>query len=337
LEFFSLLENQFSGSLSSKLGNLVELQVLDLSSNDLTGAIPSVIGLLYNLEHLYLASNAFNSTIASQVGWLTRLNALELQDNRLSGSVPFELSSVLSATSIKLFANNLSGSLENVFCQQSSGVVLSKVDADCGGAEPLVECTCCTTCCDSSSGDCAINTEAICLVEKSWHEHPNGPEYHESAGAVCECTTTDSGDNATTTTLSCSDTQCQSCNQDETVCSINEHYQYGYGKENSWDTMKSTFQYVVGRNDTVTFETTRTLDGEQACEITVNGQICNNCLWVYCSDGFQSVHVNCENVKGAGYLHLCDERRSNGDGPLAVFQLQDPAYLQGCPPRIFNV
>jgi hypothetical protein len=307
---------------------------LILSNNDLTGAIPSEIGLLKNLEFLNLNSNSFNGTIASQLGLLTRLDQLRLQDNQLSGSVPVELSSLLLASSVKLFANNLTGSLDDVFCQQPS-VVLSKVDADCGGVDPKVECTCCTTCCDSSSGNCTISNESICLVEKSWHEHPNGREYHESAGTVCECTTTGSEDNATTT-LSCRDTECQSCSPDETVCSINEHYQYSYGEETNWDTMKSTFQYVVGRNDTVTFEATRQPDQFFTCKITVNGQVCNSCYWAYCDDEFLSVHVKCENVNGAGYLDVCDEKSSNRDGPLAVFAFQDSAFLKGCPPRILD-
>jgi hypothetical protein len=332
LKVFSLLGNQLSGSLTSQLGDMVELAVLDLSDNDLTGAIPSEIGFLANLEQLHLASNAFNGTIVSQIALLTRLDQLELQDNQLSGSVPMELSSLLLATSVKLFANNLAGSLDNVFCQQPS-VLLSKVEADCGGGDSQVECSCCTTCCDSSSGNCTINKEAICHVEKSWHEHPNGREYHESAGTVCKCTTTGFEHDATTT-LSCSDTQCQSCNQDKTVCSINERYQFIYGDDTSWDNMKATYQYVVGRNDTVKFEATRHPDQSFLCQITVNGQVCASCYWSVCDDGFPSVHVNCENVDGAGYQELCNEKRTNDDGPLAVFAFQDPAYLQGCPPRI---
>jgi hypothetical protein len=335
LTWLTLPGNQLSGSLSSKLGNLVELELLVLSNNDLTGAIPSEIGLLKNLEVLYLDSNAFNGTIASQIGSLTRLDQLRLQDNQLSGSVSLELSSLFLTSSVKLFANNLTGSLDDVFCQQPS-VVLSKVEADCGGVDPQVECSCCTTCCDFSSGNCTINEEAICLVEKSWHEHPNGREYQVSAGTVCECTTTPSEDNATTTTLSCRDTQCQSCNRNESVCSINEQYQYSYGEDTNWDTMRSTYQYVVGRNDTVTFEATRQRDQFFTCKITVNGQVCNSCYWAYCDDEFLSVHVKCENIEGAGYLDLCDATSTNYDGTLALFVFQDPAYLKGCPPRIFD-
>jgi Leucine-rich repeat (LRR) protein len=207
LTWFHLRDNRISGSIiTNQAENLVALELLDLSSNDMTGSIPSEIGLFKNLEFLYLNSNSFNGTIASQFGLLTRLEQLRLQDNHLSGSVPMELSSLVYVTSVKLFANSLTGSLDDVFCQQPTVVLLSKVDADCGGADPQVECTCCTTCCDSSSGNCTTNKEAVCLVEKSWHEQPDGPEYHEAAGTVCECTTTGSEDNATTT-LSCRDTE----------------------------------------------------------------------------------------------------------------------------------
>jgi hypothetical protein len=285
------------------------------------------------LETLYLYSNSFNGTITSEIGLLTRIDDLQLQDNRLSGSVPTELSSLFSASSIKLFANNLTGSLDDVFCQQPS-LILSKIDADCGGLDPQVECTCCTTCCDPSSGNCTTSEEAVCLVEKSWHEDPNGRAYHESAGTICECNTTGSEGNATTT-LSCRDTQCQSCNRNGTVCSINEHYQYSYGEDSKWYNMKSTFQYVVGRNDTVTFEVTVQPDGQPNCEITVNGEVCNRCNWAYCNDESLSVHVECENVKGAGRWEECGGGSGN-DGPLAVFSFQDAAFLQGCPPRVVS-
>jgi Leucine-rich repeat (LRR) protein len=334
LTWFSLWANQISGSVTSKLGALVELENLDLSGNTMTGAIPSEIGLLNNMEYLFLDSNAFNGTIPSQVGLLTRLNQLWLQTNQLSGSVPTELFSIRFPTSVKLFSNNFTGSLDNVFCQQPSAV-LSKVDADCGGVDPQVECTCCTTCCDSSSGNCTINNEAICLVEKSWHEHPDGLEYHESAGTVCECTTTGSDDNATTT-LSCSDTQCQSCNRNETVCSINQHYQFSFGEETNWDnthwdSSKATFQYLVGRNDTVTFESSHQPDGTLPCKVVVNGQACNSCNFLYCPDGFQSAHIDCENVKGAGALNLCDEKRSNDDGPIGGICVSGSGVFTGLP------
>jgi hypothetical protein len=116
---------------------------------------------------------------------------------------------------------------------------------------------------------------------------------------------------------------------------VNEHYQYSYGEDTYWESTKSSFLYVVGRNDTITFEATRQPDQTFTCKISVNGQVCNSCYSSYCVDGFYGVHVNCENVKGAGSQDLCDASRTSDDGPLAVFAFQDPAYLQGCSPRLY--
>jgi Leucine rich repeat len=330
LKVLTLWENYFNGSLSSRIGNLVQLISLDLASNDLTGTIPSEIGALNKLGNLYLDGNLFNGAIPMQMGLLTGLvDNLWLSDNQLSGTVPVELTS-FSATSLKLFANNLTGSLD-MFC--SKAAILTKIEADCGGVDPAVECPCCTSCCDSLSGNCTANAEAVCQVEKSWHENEKGRAYSKSGGTVCECTTGSDSNNGTAT-LSCMDTQCQSCNQNGTVCSINKRYQYGYDENGSSGQFHSSFQYVVGRNDTVTLERITLPDFTRACEVTVNGQVCNNCYYARCKDTFFGVFVDCENVEGAGSVDLCEPKPGDTDGPLAVFALQDAAFLQGCPPRI---
>jgi hypothetical protein len=322
-----LWENQFSGSLSDELvRSLKQLSFLDLSANDLTGTIPIEIGLLSNLELLYLDSNFFSGTIPSQMQALKRLSNLWLANNELSGNLPVELASLVTGT-LQLSGNNLTGSLDLGYCNQTD--VFTKVRADCGGANPEVECSCCTTCCDSSSGNCTLNKEALCSLETSWYENPNGYEYYEGAGTVCECP--GSGNNTDTTpTWSCSDTQCQSCNRNGTVCSINEHYQATIGDDGGLMNFQSTFRYVVGRNDTVKIEWT-----EQVCEVSVNGQVCNDCYQAVCQDGFSGVHVRCENVEGAGILDLCGTIGIDDEGPLVVFSFQDPALVQGCPPRIY--
>jgi hypothetical protein len=245
-------DNRFSGSLSNQLfGSLEQLLYLDVSLNDMTGSIPSEIGLLYNLEYLYLESNTFRGTIPSQMQSLTRLIDLWLADNALSGNVTAELATLVTGT-LKVSANNLTGSLDLGFCDQTA--VLTKIEADCGGANPEVECSCCTKCCDSSSGDCTVNKEAVCSVETSWYNTPNGHKYYDGAGTVCECNLGSENNNDTTTTWSCSDTQCQSCNRKGTVCSINEQYQSSIGDDGGSIIFQSTFRYVVGRNDTVTIE-----------------------------------------------------------------------------------
>ena len=52
-----LTENQLSGQLPAGLGNLDNLERLDLGGNHLSGLIPSQLGNLSNLEGLYLWGN----------------------------------------------------------------------------------------------------------------------------------------------------------------------------------------------------------------------------------------------------------------------------------------
>jgi Leucine rich repeat len=329
LEILSLWDNQISGSLSNKIGRCAELNYLDLSTNDLTGTIPSAIRSLSNLEGLYLDQNAFTGTIPSDMGLLTRIRELSLQNNQLSGTVPVEFSS-LSPVFFTLQFNNITGSLDMVCKNQTA--IFPFVNADCGGLDPEVECSCCVTCCDSFA--CAVNNTNACLVEKSEYDSPEGLQYIESAGTVCECISSDI-DNAIS--FSCMDTQCQSCNLDGTVCSINKQYQFRhpYDQDPYMLKFQATYQYVVGHNDTVTLETTQLPDASVTCEVTVNGQMCNGCFFSMCLDGFVGLNVDCYNVEGASAIDMCDEKRDDDNGPLAVFAFQDPAFLQGCPPRIW--
>jgi hypothetical protein len=180
------------------------------------------------------------------------------------------------------------------------------------------------------SGNCTLNVESVCRVEQSWYEDEHGPEYYESGGTVCECSTDSDSDNnaAAAAALSCMNTQCQSCNQDGTVCSVNVRYQTTYDDFGERIHYHATFQYVAGRNDTVTFDATYFPDYTSTFEVAVNGRVCNDCYWAICDDGFGG-YVSCENVEGTGYIGLCDEKTQNDDGPLTVFALQDPAFLQG--------
>jgi hypothetical protein len=271
-EVLSLRDNTLDGSISTRIGDLVQMKTLDLTNNDITGTIPSEIGALNNkLGSLYLDGNSFSGTIPSQMGLLTGLGVLFLSDNELSGTVQVELAS-LSLLHLQLFANNVTGSL-GMFCNDAA--IFTMIVSDCGGVDPAVECSCCTSCCDSSSGNCTFHGEAACLVEKSLFDNENGTKYYESAGTVCECTTDSESKNGTVT-LSCIDTQCQSCNLNGTVCSMSEHYHYSYYNTGDRSGFNSTFQYVVGRNDTVRIEYTTHPDYPQLCEVIVNGQLCNS-------------------------------------------------------------
>ena len=73
------------------MGNLTNLEWLDIDENQLTGEIPPDLGDLANLEALYLGGNQLSGEIPPELGNLARLRALYLGVNQLSGCVPSNL------------------------------------------------------------------------------------------------------------------------------------------------------------------------------------------------------------------------------------------------------
>ncbi|KAL2341485.1 hypothetical protein Fmac_009425 [Flemingia macrophylla] len=85
----SLASMGLSGQLTSDIGSLTELEILDLSyNNNLTGPLPSGIGNLRKLKNLSLNLNDFSGTIPAAIGNLSNLYWLDLADNRLEGPIP---------------------------------------------------------------------------------------------------------------------------------------------------------------------------------------------------------------------------------------------------------
>ena len=83
-----LFSNGLTGEISSELGSLANLQVLDLSENQLSGGIPPELGSLANLQVLVLFENQLSGGIPPELGSLANLQWLFLEGNQLSGCVP---------------------------------------------------------------------------------------------------------------------------------------------------------------------------------------------------------------------------------------------------------
>ncbi|KAM0936139.1 putative protein kinase RLK-Pelle-LRR-II family [Dioscorea sansibarensis] len=100
-----------SGTLVPQLGQLKNLQYLELYSNNISGTIPSDLGNLTNLVSLDLYLNSFAGGIPDTLGKLTKLRFLRLNNNTLSGPIPQSLTGIQELQVLDLSNNNLSGSV----------------------------------------------------------------------------------------------------------------------------------------------------------------------------------------------------------------------------------
>ncbi len=79
--------NRFSGSIPPELGQLANLEHLDLGSTGLSGSIPRSFGKLTKLKELHLHSNDLSGAIPEEFWNLDSLVLLRLSYNRLTGSI----------------------------------------------------------------------------------------------------------------------------------------------------------------------------------------------------------------------------------------------------------
>lgn len=111
LERIELISNQLTGSLPSSLGNLSKLQTLYVAGNKIGGAIPSTIENLNLLETLVLASNNLTGSIPSQIANLSNLTHIHLANNLLTGTIPVQFGGLTRLQWLILSSNQLSGQI----------------------------------------------------------------------------------------------------------------------------------------------------------------------------------------------------------------------------------
>ncbi|MFK8010445.1 MAG: fibronectin type III domain-containing protein [Marinicellaceae bacterium] len=111
LELIEINFNQLSGTIPSEIGNLSNLKDLRLVDNQLSGSIPSSIGNLSDLQILLLARNELTGPIPSSIGNLSNILILQLYTNQLEGAIPAELGNLSNAIEILLDFNQLSGDI----------------------------------------------------------------------------------------------------------------------------------------------------------------------------------------------------------------------------------
>ncbi|KAJ0965727.1 hypothetical protein J5N97_026865 [Dioscorea zingiberensis] len=98
-----------SGTLSSMIQNLTNLQQILLQNNNISGEIPAELGKLSKLQTLDLSNNGFSGIIPQSLGHLTSLRYLRLNNNSLNGPFPVSLSKLPQLSFLDLSYNNISG------------------------------------------------------------------------------------------------------------------------------------------------------------------------------------------------------------------------------------
>lgn len=162
LFYLSLRQNDITGSLPSDWRKLNRLKTLDLEGNQLRGVIPAEYGELTALVSLYLESNQLGGLLPSSFGKLTNLVHYFVDDNIFSGTVPTEYSNLVNLEYFWFNGNSLTGSVDLTLCNsllRPSGANLRSncLGNDLAGGRAQIQCSCCTTCCDSNGVNCEDN------------------------------------------------------------------------------------------------------------------------------------------------------------------------------------
>jgi len=99
-----------------EIGNLNQLQLLQMGNNSLSGPIPSKIFNISTLEYLHLELNSFSGMLPSNLGFgLPNLQQLHMYGNKFVGKIPNSISNASNLVIIDLSSNQFSGIIPNSF------------------------------------------------------------------------------------------------------------------------------------------------------------------------------------------------------------------------------
>lgn len=157
----NLTSQKLQGQISSSVGNLTFLQLLDLSNNSFVGTIPLLnhlqqlwyLSVSDNLLHgnfpdsltnssnlaiLDLSRNHLTGAIPPRIGNLTKLYGFSLFRNNFTGFIPAALGTITTLTQLDLSENQLSGQIPNELWQMSNMVILALSTNSLTGGFPQI-------------------------------------------------------------------------------------------------------------------------------------------------------------------------------------------------------
>ncbi|GJN39062.1 hypothetical protein PR202_gb28156 [Eleusine coracana subsp. coracana] len=103
-------ERRLTGTLSPAIGNLTQLEVLNLTRNGVSGRVPASLGRLHRLSYLSLCDNAFSGALPDALRNCTSLSVAFLNNNEFTGVVPDWIGGAWPNLAVlRLGTNQLSG------------------------------------------------------------------------------------------------------------------------------------------------------------------------------------------------------------------------------------
>ena len=97
------------GNIPNEIGELHDLEFLQLDNCNFDGGIPTTIGKLQNLKELSICHSNLSGEIPKELGNISKLEWLGLTFNQLTGGIPKELSSLQNLNYIDIRENRLAG------------------------------------------------------------------------------------------------------------------------------------------------------------------------------------------------------------------------------------
>lgn len=128
-------ELSLSGPISPSLGNLMFLEILNLSTNSFTGELPP-FNRLSRLQKLVLEDNSLHGIIPNSITNCSRLKYIALDRNFLLGEIPPNIRLLSNVLLLDLSANNLTGTIPPSLKNISMLEAISLANNDLTGTIP---------------------------------------------------------------------------------------------------------------------------------------------------------------------------------------------------------
>ncbi|KAL1545016.1 non-specific serine/threonine protein kinase [Salvia divinorum] len=111
LNNLDLTDNDLSGFVPTTIRGMLRLQGLSLSKNKLQGPLPDNLCDMPELSHLKLGQTLISGPIPNCIGNVTSLRMLHLNSNRLNSTLPWSIWSLKDLLELDLSSNSLIGNL----------------------------------------------------------------------------------------------------------------------------------------------------------------------------------------------------------------------------------